>query len=215
MATAPLSRRSAAVLGWFGCGVIVIGGYALARTSWWFVLDAGLIPRGDGDARLVRPGVALSVPATALLAVTLGVCLLVLRRRTRPWVVFVLAGLAALSAALASLAVQWYPRGTRATLVAFDSRTGEQLWKTSTPATELFGIRSETADYVEVDARIDHHGCDWDYVSLTVDRHSGRILAVDTLPTHYPGAALIPRRTQPKPNEFRFDQGRPPVVCTR
>jgi len=89
------------------------------------------------------------------------------------------------------------------------------LWRTTTTATELFGVRAKTDSEVVVEGRVDHRGCDWDHVAITVDRATGKVLGVVQLPTAFPDPASVPPPpAPPTPSEFAFEHGESAVVCS-
>ena len=100
-------------------------------------------------------------------------------------------------------------------MVALDRDTGAVQWRVRTPATQLFGVRTVTEDQVTVEGSITHRGCGYDFVAITIDRISGTVTEVTTLPTFYPNAeSAPPAPAPPSPNEFVFEQGRTNVSCS-
>jgi hypothetical protein len=100
-------------------------------------------------------------------------------------------------------------------VVVLDRDNGAVQWRVRTPATRLFGVRDVTEDQVTVQGSIIHRGCGFDIVAITIDRRSGQVTEVKTLPTFYPNAgSLPPSPERPSPNEFVFEQGATNVSCS-
>ena len=98
--------------------------------------------------------------------------------------------------------------GNKAVVVALDRDTGAVQWRVRTPATQLFGVRAVTEDQLTVEGPIIYRGCGYDFVAITIDRTSGTVTEVTTLPTFFPNAeSLSPGPAPLSPNEFVFEQG--------
>jgi len=186
-----------------------VGAAAAAVTIYWFLQDHVL----TSGASLVSPSQALWAIGGALLALVVGVAMARLVRRRSLGGLGLLAAVAvALGAAVvAVVGAGSYPTATTAVISGVDPSTGTR-WRTDTPATELFGMRSESAETIEIEGRVDHHGCESDPVLITVDRRTGAIIEVSEQPTFYPSQADVPT-TEPVPDEYRVEQGESATIC--
>jgi hypothetical protein len=197
-------------------GVIVaVSTVVLVRLASWLVVDAGYL--GNGSA-LVDPAAARAALMPAVVGIGFGVGLLLLRGRLgrgRRSVLLALSVVAVVLLGVVVLSSRWYPHGSKAIVIALDRDTGAVQWQARTPATQLFGVRTVTPDRVTVEGSISYRGCGYDIVAITIDRSSGTVTDVTTLPTFYPDAASVPAPpAPPSPNEFAFEQGKTHVSCS-
>src|SRR5262245_858446 len=107
---------------------------------------------------LTDAGSVWAITWVALLTVVAGISILTVawRREPRPTPPWIVAGGGGLALSLfAPLAlVIWYPANEHATVIAYDMDSGDVLWKTTTPVTELSAI-TVTADGLAAVGRID------------------------------------------------------------
>ena len=196
-----------------GCAVCwlaaAVGAAMAAVTIFWFLQDHVL----TSGASLVSPSQALWAIGAALLALVVGLAMAgLVRRRALSGIGLLAAVAVALGAAgVAVVGVGSYPTATTAVISGVDPSTGTR-WRTDTPATALFGVRSESPEAIEIEGRVDHHGCEFDPVLITIDRRTGSIIEVSEQPTFYPSQADVPT-TVPVPDEYRIEQGESATVC--
>jgi hypothetical protein len=191
---------------WLAAGV---GAAVGAVTTYWFLQDDVL----TSGASLVSPSQAIWAIAGGLLALVVGVAMARLVRRRPLHGVGLLAAVAvALGAAgVAVVSARSYPTATTAVIIGADPNTGTG-WRTDTPATELFGMRAESPEAIQIEGRVDHHACELDHVLITIERETGAILEVREEPTFYPSAADVPT-TVAVPDEYRIEQGKRATIC--
>ena len=190
-----------------GAAGIVAGVFVLARLLPGYAQDAGWVSNGSS---LKQHWLALAAMAPAAAAAYLGLRLV---RRATP--TRTATALVVITAAVAPLAMGFYPRSTTATVVALDP-SGAELWRASTPAEGLHGVRSSTDGVLVVEGVVTKRDCNYDLVSITIDRVTGKVISVDKLPMFYPTPeAVPPRPAPPSPSEFRFEQGESAVFCSR
>ena len=197
-------------LGCVVCWLAAAVGAALgAVTTYWFLQDDML----TSGASLVSPSQALWAIGGALLALVVGVAMarLVRRRPLHGGGLLAAVAVALGAAGVAVVSARSYPTATTAVIIGADPSTGTP-WRTDTPATELFGMRSESPETMQIEGRVDHHGCELDHVLITIQRQTGAILEVREQPTFYPSVADIPT-TVAVPDEYRIKQGRSATIC--
>ena len=208
-------RKQARTLALLGGVLVGVSAVVFVRLAGWLVVDSGYLSNGSA---LLDPGRARAALVPAAVGIGFGVGLLLLRGRLgqspRSGLIAV-AVLAVVSLGVIVLSSRWYPCGSRAVVVALDRDTGAVQWRVRTPATQLFGVRTVTEDQVTVEGSITHRGCGYDFVAITIDRISGTVTEVTTLPTFFPNAeSAPPAPAPPSPNEFVFEQGRTNVSCS-
>jgi hypothetical protein len=166
--------RPGVVVRLIGVAAILSGGAVFLVVVWRFL---GYSSNGGS---MNDPGGAWAITWVALLTVVTGIVILSVARKrepraTPPWMIAGAGGLALVVFVPVALAI-WYPATEFATVVAYDADTGEVLWESRTPATQLFAI-ADTGDEVTLVARIDDAGCgDFRFVTLHIDPKSGRIV---------------------------------------
>jgi hypothetical protein len=198
------------VLGRMICWLAAALGAALgALTTYWYLQDNVL----TSGASLVSPSQALWAIGGAWLALVVGVAMARRVRRTplRGLGLVVAVAVALGAAGLAVVSARWYPTATTAVIIGADPNTGAP-WRTDTPATALFGMRSESPETVRIEGRVDHHACEVDHVLITIERETGAILDVREQPTFYPSPADVPT-TVPVPDEYQIEQGKSATIC--
>ncbi len=209
-------RKRARAVALLGGVTVAVSAVVAVRLAGWLVVDSGYL--GNGSA-LVDPGAARAALVPAAVGMGFGVGLLLLRGRlgrSRRSVLIAVAAVAVMLLGVILLSSRWYPHGSKAIVVALDRGTGAVQWRVRTPVTQLFGVRDVTEDRVTVEGSITHRGCGYDILAITIDRNSGEVTDVTTLPTFYPNAASAPPpAVPPSPNEFAFEQGTPHVYCSR
>ena len=215
MTTHATSTAAVGVRSLVGVGLLTaaVGAAFASRISLWIARDMGLTGTG---AWLRDPVRASSAAVFPIAAATVGAIVAVGARRWARWRPLhqtMLVAMALCLTGLAAASITWYPRASYARVVALDA-SGDIAWTTSTPATQLFGLRSRTDAEVVVEGRVDHRDCGFEFVAITIDRQTGAIREVRTLPQSSASPADVPVPPErPGPSEFRFDHGRQAVAC--
>lgn len=202
--------RSPIVLLVAGLVAILAGLMGLAAIGYWYAADMGWT--GSGSTIVVSRLPILTSAIVAGAAVFIGLLVLLLRNHvavTSPAGLVLVMGTLLFTAAV-WVAVDSYPQVVGATLIAH----GDERWRTQLPITEVFGVLAEDGNTITITGRAARRACESQMRSVTLDLSTGRVLAVETLPTFYLDESEVPPLPTPVDfQRFEVQQGSAPFIC--
>lgn len=196
--------------------ISVLGGVTgLSVIGYWYTADTGWTGSGSTIVGSRAPIVAAALVGGASLL--FGLVTVLIRDDVPPrsprGAVLLLANVA--MGASVWFGVRAYPQVQQATLIGLGD-AGRVKWQVELPMTEVFGVRDKTTTTITIEGRADRRECRWQFRSVKLDRSTGDILDVETLPMTYGGRSQLPPQPaplQPGPGGFDVEQGSAPFVC--
>jgi hypothetical protein len=198
-----------------GVTAVVAGLVGLVTIGAWYALDMGWTGSGSTIVDSRRPIVAAALVPVA--AMVLGALTLAVRRDLPGRSARGMAVLAGnvLMAASVLLAVGAYPQTVQAEFIGIGD-DGTVIWRTELPVTTVWGLRAETDTTITLEGVAHRRECRWQHRSVTLDRATGTVLEVASLPHSYPTMSDVPPRPGPVPRGpggFDVEQGSTHVIC--